>query len=189
MAGNEKEFKGVTIGTYTEDNRHDLIKDLHKHVKGDVVFFCVGTDRSTGDSFAPMVGMMLKEKGYENVIGTLDDPVHATNISERIKEIPEGKTVIAIDACLGRLKNVGNIILNSGQLFAGKGVGKDLPPVGDFHIQGIVNVDGLGDQMNFMVLSNTRLSKVYNMAKQCAIGLESAFPLQSKTELRLIKIN
>ncbi|KON87426.1 hypothetical protein AF332_11710 [Sporosarcina globispora] len=180
MAGHEKVFKGVAIGRYF-DEPEKLSKDLQKHVKGDVVFFCVGTDRNTGDSFAPFIGTFLKEKGYENVIGTIDDPVHATNLDEKIKDIPEDKTVLAIDACMGRLKSVGNIVLNSGALRAGAGVGKDLTPVGDFHIQGIVNVDGgFSGELSAMILGSTRLSFVLNLAKQCVAAIEESFPLHNE---------
>ena len=43
----------------------------------------------------------------------------------------------------------------------GAGVNKDLPPVGDIHLTGIVNVGGF---MEYFVLQNTRLSIVFHMA-------------------------
>ncbi|WP_310877044.1 DUF1256 domain-containing protein [Priestia megaterium] len=113
MTGREDKFKGVTIGSYKNQN-NKLVSDLRKHIKGDVVFFCVGTDRSTGDSFAPYVGTLLREKGYTNVIGTIDDPARAVNLEERIKEIPEGVTVIGIDASLGKKSSIGKLNFNSG---------------------------------------------------------------------------
>lgn len=176
MAGNEKVFKGVTIGKYFNEPEK-LSRDLQKYIKDDVVFFCVGTDRSTGDSFAPFVGTLLKEKGYENVIGTIDDPVHAENLDERIREIPKGKTILAIDACLGRLQSVGSLGFNSGALRPGAGVNKELTPIGDYHIQGIVNVSGF---MEFFVLQNTRLSLVLKLAKQCVAAIEESFPLHNE---------
>lgn len=53
LAGHEKVFKGVMIGKYSEGDEVQLSKDLKRHVKGEVIFFCVGTDRYTGDSLAP----------------------------------------------------------------------------------------------------------------------------------------
>jgi putative sporulation protein YyaC len=182
---------GVQFGRFTD--KDELSKAISKYIKQDlneVIFFCIGTDRSTGDSYAPLIGTLLKEQGYENVIGCLDDPVHAVNLDERIKEIPEGKTVIALDACLGRLKNVGTISLNKGSVSPGAGVGKELTKVGDFNIQGVVNVSGF---MEFFVLQNTRLSTVMNMAKETVASINQAFPLVSvKHEvepLRIIKQN
>ena len=44
--------------------------------------------------------------------GTIDEPVHALNLAETIDKIEmEGRdsTIIAIDACLGRMKSIGYI--------------------------------------------------------------------------------
>jgi hypothetical protein len=41
----------------------------------DLMFLCIGTDRSTGDSLGPLVGTMLEEAGYPHVIGTLQYPL------------------------------------------------------------------------------------------------------------------
>lgn len=179
MAGHESVFKGINIGKYTDEHQK-LSSDLRKYVKGDITFLCVGTDRSTGDSFAPFVGTFLKEKGYENVIGTIDDPVHAENLDERIQEIPEGSTVLAIDGCLGRLKSVGSLTLNSGSLYPGVGVGKNLTPVGDYHINGVVNVSSEDRMLNFRILGCTKLSLVLKLAKQCVAAIEDAFPIHNE---------
>jgi putative sporulation protein YyaC len=177
MVAHDNLTGGVQFGRF--DNNSELSNALNKYIKQDledIVFFCIGTDRSTGDSYAPLIGTMLKEQGYENVIGTIHDPVHAVNLDERIKEIPEGKTVIALDACLGRLKNVGTISFNKGKLSPGAGVNKELTKVGDYNIQGVVNVSGF---MEFFVLQNTRLSTVMNMAKETVAAINQAFPLVS----------
>lgn len=129
-----------------------------------IVFLCVGTDRSTGDSFGPLVGMYLQERGLD-VIGTLDDPVHAMNLDEKLSEIPPGKFVIAVDACLGKPSSVGKYIISDGPLKPGAGVGKDLPAVGDASIAAVVNVGGF---MEYFVLQNTRLSHVMQLAKNMA---------------------
>ncbi|MFA1509965.1 spore protease YyaC [Priestia aryabhattai] len=180
MTTHEDKFKGVTIGVYKEDGDR-LIKDMKKHIKGEVVFFCVGTDRSTGDSFAPYVGSMLEEKGYKNVIGTIDDPAHAINLEERMKQIPEGVTVVAIDASLGKQNSVGSLQLISGALYAGAGVGKDLPPVGDYQIQGIVNVNSGSKGMNQLVLQATRFKVVMHLAKQLVAAIEEVYPIHNET--------
>ncbi|QDS35870.1 spore protease YyaC [Brevibacillus brevis] len=138
-----------------------------------VLFVCVGTDRSTGDSLGPLVGTALK-KSKLDVLGTLDDPVHALNISETLSEIERNYPnhfVIAIDACLGAFSSVGNIEVACSALKPGAGVGKDLPPLGDVNIQGIVNVGGF---MEYFVLQNTRLSMVMKMASTIADACEEA---------------
>ncbi|MDZ5471658.1 spore protease YyaC [Bacillus sp. 31A1R] len=141
-----------------------------------VVFVCIGTDRSTGDSLGPLVGTLLSEKVISpfHVYGTLEDPIHAVNLEEKLIEIKKkhfNPIIIGIDACLGRLKSVGVIQIGEGPVKPGAGVNKDLPPVGDLHITGIVNVSGF---MEFFVLQNTRLNLVLKMAKMIAAGIHEA---------------
>ncbi len=141
-----------------------------------VVFVCIGTDRSTGDSLGPLVGTLLKEKRLSSffVYGTLEDPIHAVNLEEKIIDIKNkhfNPFIIAIDACLGRLKSVGFIEIADGPVKPGAGVNKELPEVGHMHITGIVNVGGF---MEFFVLQNTRLHLVLNMAKIIANAIYQA---------------
>jgi putative sporulation protein YyaC len=135
-----------------------------------IIIVCVGTDRSTGDSLGPLVGTHLKKYGMEgfHLYGTLDQPVHAVNLKDTLASIQQhyiNPFIIAIDACLGQLTSVGCIQIGSGPVKPGAGVNKDLPPVGDMHITGIVNVGGF---MEYFVLQNTRLSLVMNMAETIA---------------------
>lgn len=144
--------------------------------KQQIVFVCIGTDRSTGDSLGPLVGTLLEEKPIFPfyVYGTLDDPIHAVNLTEKMSEIKERHSnpfIIGIDACLGRLKSVGSIQVADGPVKPGAGVNKNLPEVGDIHITGIVNVSGF---MEFFVLQNTRLNLVLKMAKTIANGIHEA---------------
>lgn len=141
-----------------------------------IVFICIGTDRSTGDSLGPLVGTFLEEKNIKSffVYGTLDNPIHAVNLAEKLREIKEKHLhpfIIAIDACLGRVKSVGVIEVGEGPVKPGAGVNKDLPNVGNIHITGIVNVSGF---MEFFVLQNTRLNLVLKMAKTMANGIYKA---------------
>lgn len=141
-----------------------------------IVFVCIGTDRSTGDSLGPLVGTLLEEKMISPffVYGTLENPIHAVNLKEQLSEITEKHSdpfIIGIDACLGRLKSVGVIQIAEGPVKPGAGVNKELPEVGDIHITGIVNVSGF---MEFFVLQNTRLNLVLKMAKTIANGIHEA---------------
>ena len=131
----------------------------------ELVWVCVGTDRSTGDSLGPFVGTMLTEAGVPNVYGTLDHPVHALNLAkmlERIEEAHPDACIVAIDACLEKAKSVGSMELRDGALEPGAGVGRVLPSVGDYNIIGIVSAEGF---MEHVALQNTRLSLVIQMAK------------------------
>ena len=147
----------------------------------DIVIVCIGTDRSTGDALGPLVGTKLQTKTTRHlqVYGTLDDPVHAMNLKEKMELIQDThskSTIIAIDACLGQFSHVGNINVINGPLKPGAGVKKELPPVGTFHITGIVNVGGF---MEYFVLQNTRLAVVMNMAEIIASGISKAAMLTS----------
>lgn len=136
----------------------------------ELVFICIGTDRSTGDSLGPLVGTFLDRFSIPNiyVYGTLENPVHALNLKQTLIKVERkhpNATIIAVDACLGKPKSIGYIELGVGSIRPGAGVHKDLPAVGDLHITGIVNISGF---MEFMVLQNTRLKVVMNMAEVIA---------------------
>lgn len=137
-----------------------------------IVILCIGTDRSTGDALGPLTGSRLRSlHRYPHVFGTLDDPVHATNLPDALRDI--GATfanpyIVAVDACLGRLESVGCVTVGRGPLRPGAAVNKELPPVGDTCITGIVNVGGF---MEHLVLQSTRLNLVVKMADAIAGGL------------------
>jgi putative sporulation protein YyaC len=154
----------------------DLASRLYKNgfpFNSSCVLLCIGTDRSTGDCLGPLVGSKLAASGQDffQLYGTLEHPVHASNLKQKLEEIyrsPKSPLIIAIDACLGSLENVGCINIGNGSLQPGAGVNKNLPPVGQIHITGIVNVGGF---MEYMVLQNTRLSLVMRMADLIVEGL------------------
>lgn len=139
----------------------------------DIVFVCIGTDRSTGDALGPLVGSRLKKYSFSDIhlFGTLDQPVHAMNLDATLQQIQSEYAhpyIVGIDACLGQAASVGCIQLGTGLLKPGAGVNKELPSVGDIHITGVVNVGGF---MEYFVLQNTRLSLVMNMAETIAKGI------------------
>jgi putative sporulation protein YyaC len=146
------------------------------------VVLCIGTDRSTGDALGPLVGTKLKSYYLESckVYGTLDDPVHATNLNETIEFLSnkhEASLILAVDACLGRTENVGYINMCKGPLKPGTGVNKTLPEIGHFHITGVVNVGGF---MEYLVLQNPRLNLVMRMAD--TISKAFAYALTPRTK-------
>ncbi|MDO3679181.1 spore protease YyaC [Paenibacillus ehimensis] len=142
----------------------------------DVVFLCIGTDRCTGDSLGPFVGTYLTRLGYKNVVGTIDEPAHAINLTEKLAQLPIGKKVIAIDATLGKLADVGSMSVYKGSIKPGGGVKRtDLPYVGDYCVTGVVNVGGCREMD---VLHTTRLSGVMKMAQEITSSLVKVFPLK-----------
>ena len=138
-----------------------------------IIFLCIGTDRSTGDSLGPLVGDKLKFLIRDDVYlyGNLEKPVHAKNLCEVIEEINcnhPNPFIIAIDACLGSLQNVGKIHIENRPLSPGAALNKDLPLVGHISITGIVNISGA---LEFMVLQNTRLFTVMQLADIISKGI------------------
>ncbi|MBE6062017.1 MAG: spore protease YyaC [Clostridium butyricum] len=138
-----------------------------------IIFVCIGTDRSTGDSLGPLVGykLQLLNKTNIHIYGTLKSPVHAKNICKLIAEIYSkfnNPYIIAIDSCLGSLNNIGKIYIKNSPLLPGLALNKDLPPIGNMSITGIVNISG---QFEFLVLQNTRLYTVMSLADVISKGI------------------
>lgn len=142
-----------------------------------LIFLCIGTDRSTGDSLGPLTGSHLTElKRFPfPVIGTLETPLHALNLEEQLKEIqlnnPEA-FLIAIDACLGKGSSIGQLLFQNEPIYPGQAVGKKLPAVGDVSIKGVVNIAGF---MDHAVLQSTRLHLPFEMSRVLARALQLAY--------------
>lgn len=136
---------------------------------------CIGSDRSTGDALGPLVGTFLAPLRLPKTMiwGTLAEPVHALNLSKYMQQMQCFQDIftIAVDASLGKLENVGSIELGAGPLLPGSGVNKALPPVGDIHLSGIVNLGGFMEQV---VLQSTRLYKVMGISEIMAKSLQKA---------------
>lgn len=152
---------------------NQLLYLLPKLDDRDIVLVCIGSDRSTGDALGPLIGTQLKQYKLTsfNVYGTLEEPVHAINLEDKMNEINnkyDNPFIIGIDACLGRSTSVGIISINDGPVKPGAAVNKKLPPVGNIHITGIVNVGGF---MEYMVLQNTRLHLVIKIADKISKSL------------------
>ena len=141
-----------------------------------IVVVCIGTDRSTGDALGPLIGTSLQKyrSPHFHLYGTLEEPVHAMNLEDTLLEIKRkfaNPFLIGIDACLGQVSSVGCIQIGEGPVRPGAGVNKELPPVGDIHVTGIVNVGGF---MEYFVLQNTRLHLVMRMSDVIATSLYTA---------------
>lgn len=142
-----------------------------------IIFFCIGTDRSTGDALGPLTGSHLSELQTFpfTVIGTLENPLHALNLEQHLKDIqltnPDA-FIVAIDACLGKGTSIGQLHFQHEPIKPGQAVGKDLPPVGNVSIKGIVNIAGF---MEHAVLQSTRLHLPFEMSRILARALQLAY--------------
>ncbi len=153
-----------------------LIEDVKQtEDKGGVLFLCIGSDRSTGDSLGPIIGYKLERQLASDcrVVGTLSRPVHAVNLEETVEEIqrryPE-HVIVAIDASIGRPEQVGTISLGRGGIRPGLGVRKRLARVGDIFITGVV---GNGRCREPMMLQSIRLGAVMELADAICSGIKS----------------
>lgn len=163
--------KMIPVHYRNQDAFYKIVRAIRAHLPASrnrsLVVVCIGTDRSTGDALGPLVGMQLARRSIPkiSIYGTLEHPVHAVNLNETLDQIYDSHInpfLIAVDACLGKQQNVGNISVSEGPVLPGAGVNKHLPPVGDINITGVVNVAGF---MEYSVLQNTRLSIVMNMSE------------------------
>lgn len=161
-------YASIKITNYLYDN----LKNIYIS-KQPIVFLCIGTDRSTGDSLGPLIGYKLRNIKTNNIFiyGSLANPVHSKNLTDilnKIYSIHKNPYIIAIDACLGSPKNVGKIFINNSALKPGLALNKDLPEVGNMSITGNVNISG---NFDFIILQNTRLYTVMNIVDSISYGI------------------
>lgn len=143
---------------------------------------CIGTDKCIIDSLGPLIGTMLsKENLAIDIYGTLDEPVHAINISDYIKiiESKKYKNIVAIDACLSTKKNQGIIEVRNGPITPGKGIGKLLPEIGNVSVIGIVDSS---DKEFQNLIHDTRLSFIYEMSEVITHGILTAMSINDLIE-------
>jgi putative sporulation protein YyaC len=142
-----------------------LLERQEELQKRSIIILCIGSDRYIGDALGPLVGSYLKENARCTVYGSLDKPVHAGNLVKVVHMITEQyhqPIIIAIDACLGKNHEIGNIEIWEGGLEAGIAVGNKLPYVGNISIIGVVNASGF---MGYLDLQSTPLSIVMRISK------------------------
>jgi len=174
----------VNSFTYNFRDRQSFVTSLKEltHMKK-VLFTCIGTDRATGDCLGPLVGTNLKRLGY-SVLGTMGEPLHAQNLIRELQKVPiiyDHHLVLAIDASLGRLEDIGTITLANYPLQPGSGVHKDLPPVGNISIMGIVNMGGF---LELQILQCTRLNTVMKLASDITHLIWQSIPSSRGNSLR-----
>ena len=150
-----------------------ILEEMQEKGKDGVMFLCIGTDRSTGDSLGPLIGHKLRRRRLKRaaVIGTLERPVHAMNLdmyAEYIRMHYPDYVIVAIDASVGSSDHVGFATLGRGALRPGLGVSKKLDAVGDISITGIVGGSANRDPV---MLQSVRLSMVMKMAECICEGI------------------
>jgi putative sporulation protein YyaC len=154
-----------------------------------IAFVCIGSDRSAGDSFGPLLGTLLKEQGWPHVIGTLEQPCDAYTVEQALSLIPQEAVTIAIDACLGKPGSTKRFICARGPLQPGKATGLKLPPIGSYSIAAVVNENG---PKAYMKLQTASLYGVMQMAAELADAIDAAWGVPRRPRLlpgqRLVEV-
>ena len=78
------------VNTQKPDSSREIARLLEKCIKrhkrdwAEIVFLCIGSDRVTGDCLGPYVGYRLSQHQLPGIFvyGTLNQPVHAVNLSD-----------------------------------------------------------------------------------------------------------
>jgi putative sporulation protein YyaC len=174
---------GIKFPSEDFANQLDLMIRQEKN-KNKILILCIGSDRSTGDSLGPLVGHLLSKK--ENldleILGTLKNPVHAMNLPQVVKIIKEEYSdfvVIAVDASIGKKEHISKITLSRDSISPGLGVNKALERVGDIAITGVV---GSGNCMGSLLLQNTRLSMIMELADNITKGIVKFDEMRKKKQ-------
>lgn len=162
-------------------NLANFIKD---YLDENTIIICIGTDRCIGDSLGPLVGTFLKEKQFPlPVYGTISEPIHALNLESKLSQIktkhPDAK-IIGIDACLGPFSSIGEIQARDFPINPGKGVGKQLPQVGDISIIGIVDSS---EDTELFTNRNIRLNLIMQLSKVVTRALIHSYYLVFNEEI------
>ncbi|MDO5147578.1 MAG: spore protease YyaC [Eubacteriales bacterium] len=140
---------------------------LHKtrKEKQSLLILCIGTDKITGDCLGPLVGTRLLEQRCPiPVYGTLQYPVHASNLSTIVTKIRRdfhNPFLIVVDASVGTREKVGYVSFSTEPVYPGRGVCRPLFPIGNLSLTGIIHEDSPHCEIQ---LPYTRLYTIYRMA-------------------------
>lgn len=139
------------------------------------VILCIGSTGVVGDSLGPMVGDLLRDK-YDipaYVYGGFRAPVNGVNFSDYADHISKThpfSPVIAVDACVGAPEDVGKIKFARGGIKAGGALDKDLRPVGDIGVLGVVTARS---KDNLTALMSVSYSLVETLSEKIAFKIYS----------------
>lgn len=143
----------------------------------ETVFLCIGNERSSGDCFGPMTGTLLKQLRVPNVLGTLEEPVHAKNLVEVYQGIGANRFIVAVDASLSSLTDLGTFIIRRRPLTPGSAMGRDLPAVGDMSV--VLNVS-IGGIANYWLLQTASINMVWKGAHILSRAVFTALHMKKK---------
>ncbi len=184
-----KNFSFSIFNEYAKNGITEAIRELNFDNKSPIVI-CIGSDLVLGDSLGPLVGTFLRQNFKRKFIyGTLNEPITAKEVEyarKYLKELHPESLIIAIDAAIGNLEDVGLIKISNKPIKPGLGVNKNLKEIGDLSIMGIVASKSV---KNYNLYNLTRLNLIYKMAKIIADGLTDYFDIFEKAQNESIDKN
>jgi len=107
------------------------------------VIICIGSSRVSGDSLGPLVGDELTHVYNVDayVYGRSDWTVTALNLNDiynYITKVHKNAPIIAVDACVGKLSEIGKIKISMGGISAGSALKRNFTRIGDISVLGVV---------------------------------------------------
>lgn len=167
----ENNYTFDTYNDYTKIKISDALSRINKQAKPPIIL-CIGSDLVLGDSLGPLIGTLLVKSSLPAfVYGTLSFPITAKEVNyakEYLKNLHPDSMIIAVDAAVGDIEDIGLIKVKEKGLKPGLGVNKNLKVIGDCSIIGIV-AEKCKDC--YKLLNITRLNLVYKMAEQISNGI------------------
>ena len=125
------------------------------------VFICLGSALAAGDDLGPKIGynLDLKLKGKCYVYGTLNATITAKEaniVSSLIKTLHPKSKIIAIDAAVGNVEDIGLVKIFNDGIKPGLGINKNLDKIGDVSIIAII-----GEKEKFNSTSFSAVDKLF----------------------------
>ena len=170
-----------------ENRTNILVSELKKIITPDTAFVCIGARKHicTIDSVGPRVGDKLFNAGIPFVYGTNEDPYNGLTYEKMnirlARDISPNSRIIAIDISSTTKKDkIGKIELTPGCIFPGSGIGRSMPPVGDYAIRAFIIGANEKHFLSDYVLKNSaeygaKLSLVYEMTNLIAGAIIKAY--------------
>ncbi len=166
---------------FITDFKQLFFSKLNNNKYNKIIFLCLGTDRVIGDCFGPLVGEKLKiligKKKEIEIIGDLEKTIVINNIEKVLKTIDTefgNPFIISIDAALNKKELIGKIVVSEQGLKVGSGLNKNSFEIGEMSVKGIVSYNTGMPKQNFILLQNTSLGLVNEMASLTADGIYRA---------------
>lgn len=179
----EKELINKEFGSF-------IFEEFIKSGKDGIGIACIGTDAVLNDSFGPLLGSMMVDRGLDEkfkIFGTLNDTINGVNATDRIKDIQTNHSnlfIVAVDASIAKSDKSErfSVELTDDPIRPGYGVGKNLPSIGDLSIKFIVSRNL--DEFHYHTM---RLRYVYNACLKVCSVFEDLIPSIEKHQIELGK--